>query len=269
MYQEIDRKQKTNYISTGRGEPLILIHGVGLDHTMWQSQIEYLSSFYTVYAYDMLGHGHSEIPADIYKLEDFSNQLNDFMKMLHIESAHIIGFSMGGMVAQRFCLSFPKKVKSLIIANSVANRNDEERKSILNRVRQVENEGKKATIEQAIDRWFSKEFIKNNIDIVKKIRNRLKTNNEKAYLNAYRIFATADRELWDKLNHIQVPAFIITGENDKGSNPRMAKEMKEKIPHAEVCIVSGAKHMLPVEQASVFNKHVFYFIKQLEEVKSD
>ena len=270
MHEEIDRKKKINYVSTGDGEPLILIHGVGLDHTMWQPQLEYFSSFYKVYAYDMMGHGDSEKPVrDFYKLEDFSSQLYEFMKGLNIESAHIVGFSMGGLVAQEFCLSFPEKVKSLTIANSVANRNDEERKLVLNRVKQVEDEGNNATIGAAIERWFSKEYIKNNIDTTKKIRYRLETNDEKAYLNAYRVFATADRELWDRLNQIQAPVFIITGENDKGSNPRMAKDMKGKIPHADICIVPDSKHMLPVENALIFNKHVLHFMNQLKEVKSN
>lgn len=263
-------KNRIRYVTSGEGEPLILIHGVGLDHTMWQHQLEYFSSYYKVYAYDMIGHGESEKPnKDCYRLEDFTNQLYEFMETLHIDRAHIVGFSMGGMVAQKFGLLFPKKVISLTIANAVANRSEDERKSVLIRVRKVEKEGKNSTIEAAIERWFSPDYIKSNHNTINEIRQRLKANDEKAYLNSYRVFATADKQLWDELHQIQVPVLIITGEYDKGSNPRMAKDMKDQIPNAKIYIVPNVKHMLPVEKASIFNKYVHHFMNQLKEVKNN
>lgn len=270
MRNESSRNNMTHFVSAGNGEPLIFIHGVGLDHTMWQSQLDYFSSFYKVYAYDMIGHGQSEKPVkDYYRLDDFSNQLYSFTEMEQLEKAHIVGFSMGGLVAQKFSLIYPEKVKSLTIANSVANRNEEERKSVLGRVEQVEKEGKNSTIDAAINRWFSEEYIQNHSDVVQQVRTRLETNDDQAYLNAYRVFATADQDLWQELHQIQAPTFIITGENDRGSNPRMAKEMQAKIPNATHCIVPGAKHMLPVEKASIFNEHVLNFLKQVKEVNDN
>lgn len=270
MTEDAVREKRINYVSFGEGEPLILIHGVGLDHTMWQYQLDYFSSYYQVYAYDMLGHGASEKPAkEEYTLEDFTNQLHDFMEIQQIESAHVLGFSMGGMVAQSFSIAYPAKVRTLTIANAVANRTEEESTSILKRVQLVEKEGKNATIGAAIERWFNPEYLKTHPHTVERIKQRLETNDEKAYLNAYRVFATADQALWHKLSQIKAPSFIITGEFDKGSNPRMAKQMKEKILDAGLHIVADVRHMLPVEKPVIFNKLVHDFLHQHKEVNNN
>lgn len=270
MNEDALRDKQTQYVSYGEGEPVIFIHGVGLDHTMWQYQLDYFPSFFRVYAYDMVGHGASKMPSkDFYELKDFVIQLKNFMEVTHIEKAHIVGFSMGGMVAQAFSITYPEKVQTLTISNAVAMRNEEERKHVLNRVELVEKDGKNSTIGAAIERWFSQDFMKKNPDIIMKIRKRLEENNERAYLNAYRVFATADKELWDKLNQIQVPVFIITGELDRGSNPRMAEQMERKIPSAELFIAPGIRHMLPVEGARIFNEYVSEFLSQHKEVKDN
>lgn len=258
----------THYVSFGKGEPLVFIHGVGLDHTMWKAQLDYFSSFYKVYAYDMIGHGQSDKPdKKIYSLNDYINQLKSFMDYLQIDNAHLIGFSMGGMVAQSFGIKFPNRVKTLIFSNAVANRNHQESESILNRVSKVEQQGKSSTIEAAVNRWFNEDYILENPYVVQSIRQRLETNDEKSYLKAYRLFATADQEIWEYLEEIKASVYIITGEYDKGSNPRMAKEMFDKIPNAEIYVVPDARHMLPVEKANTFNEKIHDFLKRYKEVK--
>src|SRR5699024_6963737 len=207
-------RHRTHYTVTGCGEPIIFIHGVGLDHTMWHHQVNYFKKEYHVYTYDMLGHGKSEkINQASCKLTDFVDQLLDFMHEMNIERAHIIGFSMGGMVAQLFSIVYPEKVRSLIIANAVANRTEEERERVLNRLQQVETYGAKSTIDAAINRWFSKRFITENKNTINDVKNRLKQNDEKSYIQAYRLFATADAYLWKCLEKITAPTLVITGEN--------------------------------------------------------
>lgn len=127
MKEQIIPGGNTQFSYAGKGEPLIFIHGVGLDHNMWISQISYFSKLYTVYAIDMLGHGKSErLHQENVTLDDFIKQLYEFYTALNIDSAHVVGFSMGGMVAQYFAICYPERVKTLTIANAVANRTDEE-----------------------------------------------------------------------------------------------------------------------------------------------
>jgi proline-specific peptidase len=252
----------TRYEEQGTGEPLILIHGVGLDHAMWGQQVNELSKHYRVIVYDMLGHGGSSHPPGPYSLSQFVEQLAMLMSELNIDNSHIVGFSMGGMVAQAFALTHKEKMKTLTIMNAVANRTEVQREAILSRVEEVEKIGPQATIDPAIQRWFNPNFLNTQDKIINLIRKRLQTNNPASYLASYTLFATADQELWHLLDQIDVPTLIITGEHDIGSSPAMAKQMHEKIPESKLLIVPNMRHMLPVERADIVNETIHSFIEK-------
>jgi pimeloyl-ACP methyl ester carboxylesterase len=254
--------QVINYIEKGQGDPIFLIHGVGMDHTMWHNQIDFLSISYRVIAFDMIGHGESAKPEQNYYLKDFVEQLYTLMNLLEIDQAHIIGFSMGGMVAQLFGILYPGKCKSLCFMSAVANRTKEQQQAVLNRVGQVEREGHLATIDAAIKRWFNESYYNQNPEIIKTVKTRLEKNDPKSYLKAYTVFATADQELWGKLDQISSPTLIITGENDIGSSPEMAEQLHEKIKSSEIIIVPSIRHMLPIEGKEVVNETLHTFISK-------
>ncbi|MDR9797637.1 alpha/beta hydrolase [Aeribacillus pallidus] len=247
-------RQFTYYTDVGKGEPVILIHGVGLDLTMWEQQVYALSSQYRVISYDMMGHGKSACPPVPYTLSQFVEQLDVLFSNLDIPQAHLIGFSMGGLVAQSYAIQHPEKLSSLTLISSVARRNDEQRKGVLSRIKEVEEHGHKTTINAAIKRWFTRTFISEHPEVIRRIRYRLETNNPDAYLAAYRVFATADAEVYDRLPEIKCPTLIVTGELDQGSTPEMAELMGNLIPHSEVVIIPGIKHMLPIEAGGQLNQ---------------
>lgn len=244
----------THFVDVGEGDPVILIHGVGLDLTIWERQIECLSKQYRVISYDMVGHGQSARPPGPYTLSQFVKQLDDLLFDLSISKAHIVGFSMGGLVAQGFAVEHPEKAASIMIVSSVAHRTEEQRKGVLARVKEVEEHGHHTTIDAAIQRWFTPAFQAQHPEVIERIRHRLETNRADAYLAAYRVFATADEELFEKLRNIECPAFIITGELDQGSTPEMAGIMAEQIPNAEAIVFPGIRHMLPVEASDELNQ---------------
>lgn len=254
------KKGNIFYEEKGSGEPLIFIHGVGLDHAMWNQYIDRLSDSFRVIVYDMLGHGGSEHPPGPYSLSLYVEQLVGLMDFLQIEKTHLVGFSMGGMVAQAFALIYKDKLKTLTIMSAVANRTDDQRKGILARVEEVREHGPLSTIEPAIQRWFNPIFIKSQEKIVNQIRKRLQTNNPTSYLAAYTLFATADAELWPQLKNIETTTFIITAENDIGSNPEMSRQMHGEIKGSEIKIIPGMRHMLPVEGADIIIKELRLFI---------
>jgi pimeloyl-ACP methyl ester carboxylesterase len=208
----------------------------------------------------MLGHGGSEHPPGPYSLSQYVEQLSGLMDYLQIEKIHLVGFSMGGMVAQAFALTYKNKLKTVTIMNAVANRTNEQRKGILARVEEVRENGPLSTIEPAIKRWFNPSYIQSQEEVVNQVQKRLQTNNPASYLAAYTLFATADAEVWPKLQNIETPAFIITAENDIGSNPEMARMMHEQIKGSDIKIIPDMKHMLPVEGADIINKELRKFI---------
>ncbi|WP_134704375.1 alpha/beta fold hydrolase [Ammoniphilus sp. YIM 78166] len=247
-------EKTTHYLEAGKGEPLILIHGVGLDSTIWAQQMEALSKEYRVISYDMMGHGLSASPPGPYHIHQFVKQLDHLLADLAIEKAHIVGFSMGGLVAQAFAAQVPEKVISLVIVSSVTNRTGEQRQAVLSRVQEVEQKGHLTTIDAAIQRWFTTDFMDEYPEVIQRIRHRLQSNQPDAYLAAYRVFATADEELYPQLPQILCPTLVVTGELDGGSTPEMARIMAEKIPHAQVKVLEGIRHMLPIEAVSQLNQ---------------
>ncbi|MFC5591853.1 alpha/beta fold hydrolase [Sporosarcina soli] len=251
-----------HYQEKGTGEPLVFIHGVGLDHAMWEHQVNRLSEQYRVIVYDMIGHGGSSHPPGPYSLSQYVEQLAALVDGLSLEKIHLVGFSMGGMVAQGFALAYEEKMKTLTIMNAVANRTEKQRQAILARVEEVSANGPQPTIEPAIQRWFTSDYLKEQEGVVSQIRARLQTNNPSSYLAAYTLFATADQELWDKLDQIIVPTLVITGEEDVGSTPEMAQQIHEKIAASELLIVPTMRHMLPVERPDIVNEAIHSFIER-------
>ena len=144
----------TRYRVDGAGHPLVLIHGVGMDLTMWDAQTAALGRHLTVIRYDMLGHGGSAMAPGA-TLTDFVDQLRRLLDHLAADQVFLVGFSMGGMVAQAFAIRHPDRVARLVIMSAVYDRPPAARAAMQDRVRQVEREGAGANLEVALKRWFT------------------------------------------------------------------------------------------------------------------
>ena len=144
----------TSYLVTGQGQPVVLIHGVGLNKEMWGGQIVGLATDYKVIAYDMLGHGQSQLPAADTPLEGYAAQLAELLDHLQIAQATVIGFSMGGLVARAFALNYPQRLTALVVLNSVFNRSPEQSAGVIARAAQAAELGPDALrgeIPQAVE----------------------------------------------------------------------------------------------------------------------
>lgn len=243
----------THYKVSGDGPWLVLIHGVGLDLDIWTKQVAILETQRQVLSYDLIGHGHTPPVDGDLTLGDFVEQLELLLEALNVSRADLVGFSMGAMVAQAFTLAHPARVNKLVLLNGVYARPDSASASVLARLRLVESDGIASTIEAAIDRWFSEAYRDQHPQEIESIERRLRANNLEGFLPAYRVFATADAALAGRLGDITAPTLIVTGENDVGSTPEMARQMSEQIPHAALRILPGVRHMLPLEGAEPLN----------------
>jgi 3-oxoadipate enol-lactonase len=251
---EVDRLHAgTHYRSVGAGPPVLLIHGVGVDLTMWDAQVVALADRWTVIRYDMLGHGGSAKPPGQRSLGDFAEQIVFLLDHLRLARVAVVGFSMGGMVALALAVRHPERVERLVILNAVYARTPQQSAAVLARLRQVEVVGPAANVEAALKRWFTPAFAAARPDAIEAVRRRVETNDRLGYLNAYRVFATGDAELIEPLRGIRCPTLVVTGELDPNSTPEMARRMAAMIPGARAVILPGLPHMAPVEGADVVN----------------
>ena len=230
-------------------DTLVFIHGVGLDLTIWRNQVANLQAKYQIITYDLLGHGLSpNAPSDL-ELGGLTLQLNALLDHLKLKKVHLIGFSLGGLVARIFAIQFHHKLQSLTLMSSVFNRSDALRRNILKRVTEVEKHGPSANLEQALTRWFSNLYTQTNSDYINQLRAQVLANNKTSYSRCYRLFGEGDNAMHEQLNLITCPTLVTTGELDPGSTPAMSYELAEKISSATAIILPDARHMMPVEHA--------------------
>ncbi|MDO7911551.1 alpha/beta fold hydrolase [Pseudomonas monteilii] len=250
----------TSYLSLGQGQPVVLIHGVGLNKEMWGGQFVGLANDYRVIAYDMLGHGMSPRPAADTDLAGYAAQLVELLDYLQIQQATVIGFSMGGLVARAFALHYPQRLSALVVLNSVFNRTPEQSAGVIARAAQAAELGPDANVDAALERWFSPEYKAANPAQVAAIRQVLGDNDPQGYHTTYSLFATQDMYRADDLDTIQAPTLIATGELDTGSTPAMTRQLAARIPGARSVILAEQRHMMPVEAPREVNRMLLDFL---------
>jgi len=250
----------TSYLVTGQGQPVVLIHGVGLNKEMWGGQIVGLAPRFRVIAYDMLGHGASPRPEQGTELGGYADQLLELLDHLELAQATVIGFSMGGLVARAFALHYPQRLSGLAILNSVFNRSPEQRAGVIERTSQAAEHGPDANAEAALSRWFSREYQAANPAQIAAIRQTLASNDPQGYLTTYTLFATQDMYRAEDLGSIAVPTLVATGELDPGSTPEMARQLAAHIRGAQVAVLEEQRHMMPVESPRLVNQLLLDFL---------
>ena len=107
--------------------PILFIHGVGLDHSIWEPQIKFFKDQTTI-TYDLIGHGLSACVLDELGFEDFSFQIEKLLQILKIQKVIIIGFSLGGLVASHFSSTRKNRVLKTVLFGTIFNRNKEQQK---------------------------------------------------------------------------------------------------------------------------------------------
>ena len=250
----------TSYCVGGTGPVLVLIHGVGMRKAVWAPQIAELSDRYQVVAYDMLGHGNSELPPENPTLSHYSSQLRDLLRHLDIRAAHIIGHSMGALVALDFALEYPGHVLSLVAMNAVYERSVEQSEAVMQRARHIEKTGPAGNCEATLERWFGQpvnDALRSSAD---SIREFLCQADVVGYARSYKLFAASDRVHSGRLAQLQCPALFMTGELDANSSPAMSRLMANIAPEGELEVLPGERHMMSVAAPNEVNRRLRSFL---------
>ena len=204
--------------------PIVFVHGVGLTKEIWEPQINFFKG-YNALTYDLLGHGKTPLNKSRLSFDDFSSQLFNLINELNFNKIHLVGFSLGALIARHFSAKHNDRLSSLIIHGSIYKRTEEQKRIVRNRF-EVAKTNKPASKHTAIRRWLSENFIKKNPDTYKKIYLILEKNNHKDFLKCYEIFVNyVDDD--NMLKKINVNTLITTGENDVGSTPEMSKNLSK------------------------------------------
>lgn len=235
---------------------IALIHGVGLDGSMWGPLRELLEPEYDVQILELLGHGDRDAAPEGVTLADLSADVAVRLQ----PGTHVVGFSLGALVGQHLARFRPDLVKTLVSVGSVCARTPEEQSSVLARLTAAESDFGQ-TVEASIRRWYP-EGTPVPAELVEATREVLLRNDPQSFLACYRVFATADSDIAPELPRITVPSLAVTGELDPGSTPEMSARLAAAIPGCTYSVFKGARHMMPVERPQELANTLTAFIKE-------
>ena len=252
-------KFETNYFlkKTNDRTPLLFIHGVGLNKEIWQPQIDFFKEE-NIITYDLIGHGETPLKKNQLNFQDFTKQLINLVDELEVKKIHLIGFSIGALVARHFASEHGDRLSSLNLHASIYKRSNEQKRVVENRYELIKS-NRPAAKDRAIRRWFTAEFLQNNKDIYDEIFTMLDQNNHENLLKAYKLFVYYEDqdEMFDKIN---TNTLVTTGQNDVGSTTEMAIAISEKIKDSKYVEIKNGKHLCSIECSDEFNKVLENFI---------
>ena len=258
MSLNFDPNQNYYFFDKKNSIPNVFIHGVGLDHQMWNKQVNYFNEF-SILTYDLLGHGKTPFDKEKLSLKDFSDQLLELLDHLEIEKINLIGFSLGSLIALNFSSHFQKKVEKLILIGTTYKRSDEERSLVLDRYNQAKLN--KPISKKALRRWFSDKYLEDNretYDLFMKILNK-EPKDHKNFLKAYELFANHYDD-FEAIKKIHTKTLVMTGSDDVGSTPAMSKELVKDLINSTYIEIQNGKHLCSIECVDDVNMKIENFI---------
>ena len=236
--------------------PLVFVHGVGLTHEIWKPQIDYFKD-YTTLSYDILGHGRTPLKKTDINFDDFSEQLIKLINELNFKKIHLVGFSIGSLVARNFATKHGDRLKSLILLGSIYTRSEDQQKVVNDRFNLAK---KNHTLsKQALKRWFTDKYLEKNPNIYEKISSILEGNNMENFLKVYELFVLHKND--ENFKNVKVNTLIMTGENDIGSTVEMSKNLSNVIENSQLKVIKNGKHLCGIECADEVNMIIKNFVK--------
>lgn len=228
------------YVDAGEGEPLVLIHGVGLRLEAWVPQIESLAATHRVIAVDLPGHGASSPIDQGSGLAAFVDWFVAALDDLGLDSVNVAGHSMGALIAGGCAVTAPERVRRVALLSAVHRRDRAATSAV--RARAAEIAAGKLDPIAPLSRWFGDDSQAS--EPYRLVKAWLAAVDTEAYATAYRAFAEGDVLYADRWPGVTCPALFLTGEHDPNSTPQMTLDLAGAAAHGEACIIAGHRHMV-------------------------
>jgi 3-oxoadipate enol-lactonase len=245
-------KEKTNYVEIyyndeGSGETVLLLHGLSDSADIWQIIKGDLIRDYRVILMDLRGHGRSDKPETPYSIRKFSNDVENLLNALNVEKVYIVGFSLGGVVAQQFALNNPEKVISLILLSTFSYVDRDLEKKFRTLRDKLLHGGCGVFYDEVIKLVLTPQFLnkyESELDAGKKLC--LEMNSAYALIKI--IDALIRFNLKNEIKSISQPTLIISGKNDIFTPPHFSRQLHNSIINSQLKIVDNVGHNLLVPE---------------------
>ena len=250
------------YVEAGAGEPLVLVMGLGADHLAWGFQFQVFAERYRVIAFDNRGAGQSDVPERPYTTRMMADDTVGLMDALGVDRAHVLGVSMGGMIAQEIALDHPERVRSLQL-HCTLGRPDGYLQAQLETGRV---QRRKLTHEEAMRAgylWlFAPATYNERPEFVEMILQNALANPYPMSLTGFerQCDAVETHDALDRVATIRCPTLISVAEADILVPPRFSRALADRIPGAEFRLIEGAGHGYFWERPEQFNQMCLDFL---------
>ncbi|WP_445504782.1 3-oxoadipate enol-lactonase [Microvirga sp. G4-2] len=229
------------------GPTLVFNNSLGSDFRIWQDIASALADRFRVVLYDKRGHGLSDAPPAPYTIDDHTDDLFALLDHLKVDSAALVGLSVGGMIAQRAAVRAPQRVKALVLCCTAARIGTPELWA--ERISAVEKGGIGPIVENVLQRWFTPAFREMRKDDVAGWRNMLVRMPTHGYAGT--CAAIRDADLTSDAGRIDVPTLCVAGDQDGSTPADVVRNTASLIPGARFELIDGCGHIPCVEKPAV------------------
>jgi 3-oxoadipate enol-lactonase len=253
---------RMQYETRGEGDPLLLINGLGSDRSEWLFQFPAFGRLFRVVAFDNRGTGGSETPPGPYSTAQMADDASALLTHLSIGRAHVLGVSLGGMIAQEVALRHPEKVLRLVLVCTAPGGEGSVRPDpeTLRAFVRSPGDDPEEEIRRVIPFLYSEGYRAGHPEEIEAfVRRRLKKP-VSVEGHAAQMAAAVGHSAWDRLGTILAPTLVIAGDGDRLVPPENSRRIAGRIPGAKFVLLPGAPHRLFAENAEEFNREVTAFL---------
>jgi 3-oxoadipate enol-lactonase len=245
---------KVAYTLSGEGLPIVLLHGWMCNRGFWNETMHFLSQSYQVLSIDFRGHGDSDVPNGGHFLEQLAEDAYEVIEELGFKRVVLVGHSMGGMVAQQFCVNHMDHVSGLLLVTTIAA--DIENRLISKRIElETPRLGFRNAFLKYFEGWFAPSTDQKLIQWVREEMLRVPEHVGISLVRSYRQF-----DLRSHLLNFSMPTLVIGAGADASAVPFESKILAETIPTAQLVMVKGSGHFPMLENPMLLNKAIEEFL---------
>lgn len=258
---------RIHYRVTGRpgAPPILFIQGLGADKNGWNLQRIGSAPSFQAIALDNRGAGRSDKPHGEYSLEQMAHDAVSVLDHAGVETAHVVGASMGGVISQILAVKYPTRLRSLTLA-CTAGQNHPWREELLASWRDAALERGIGSMGREAARWvIGPRSFRRLLPAIGWLGPLALGRPSHAFAAQVDAIMNADTSYADELENVTVPTLVVVGNQDLLTPRGDSEELADRIPTAELAVISGAAHGLMIEHARSFNRVLFDFLRRAED----
>jgi 3-oxoadipate enol-lactonase len=235
---------------------LLFINSIATTRELWARQVPRLAKSFHVITYDARGHGYSQVTAGDYSIEQLGRDALAILDDAGVESAHVCGISLGGITAMWMGVHAPRRIRSLVLANTAARIGSVEMWT--ERTAFVRLQGMTALADVTMPRWFTESFRTREPQAIEQFRSMVASCSKDGYLAC--CAALRDEDLRGAITAIACPVLCVAGNSDPATPPEALQFIHDRIAGAQMVLLDAA-HLSNVEQHEAFNDAVLNFLR--------